>query len=109
MRTAEIIRKTKETDIILKLELDGKGKGSIDSGCGFLDHMLTLFAAHSRCDLSVICDGDTYVDDHSYFSWSVCRCKDDGGARTMAGYADISAYNQCPLLIYVHCFIAKIE
>ncbi len=64
MRTSDIRRKTAETDIILKLELDGTGRGSIDTGCGFLDHMLTLFARHGRFDLSVKCVGDTQVDDH---------------------------------------------
>ncbi len=64
MRTSDIRRKTAETDIILKLKLDGTGCGSIDTGCGFLDHMLTLFARHGRFDLSVKCVGDTQVDDH---------------------------------------------
>lgn len=64
MRVAEIIRKTKETDIKLKIDLDGKGNSNIDSGCGFLDHMLTLFAKHGRFDLDVFCKGDTEVDYH---------------------------------------------
>ena len=64
MRTAEIIRKTGETDIALRLNLDGTGKGNIATGCGFLDHMLTLFARHGRFDLDVSCKGDTWVDDH---------------------------------------------
>lgn len=64
MRTSEISRKTAETDITLKLELDGSGYSSIDTGCGFLDHMLTLFARHGRFDLTVKCVGDTQVDDH---------------------------------------------
>lgn len=64
MRTFEITRKTAETDIFLSLNLDGSGKSSIDSGCGFLDHMLTLFAAHGKFDLTVKCVGDTQVDDH---------------------------------------------
>ena len=64
MRTAEINRKTAETDIALKLNLDGKGESQIDTGVGFLDHMLTLFAKHGRFDLTVKCTGDTYVDDH---------------------------------------------
>ena len=64
MRTAEIIRKTAETDIVLKLKLDGRGESKIQTGCGFLDHMLTLFARHGRFDLEVTCKGDTYVDDH---------------------------------------------
>ncbi len=64
MRTAEIKRKTAETDIALSLSLDGSGKSNIDTGCGFLDHMLTLFARHGRFDLNVICRGDTDVDFH---------------------------------------------
>ena len=64
MRTSEIKRKTAETDIYLCLDLDGTGKSEIDSGCGFLDHMLTLFASHGRFDLTVKCTGDTYVDYH---------------------------------------------
>lgn len=64
MRTAEINRKTNETDIRLTLDLDGTGKSEIHSGVGFLDHMLTLFARHGRFDLTLTCDGDTYVDDH---------------------------------------------
>ena len=64
MRTAEILRKTGETDIALRLNLDGTGKGNIATGCGFLDHMLTLFARHGRFDLEISCKGDTWVDDH---------------------------------------------
>ena len=64
MRNAEIIRKTAETDITLSLELDGTGRSEIDTGCGFLNHMLTLFSAHSRFDLNISCKGDTDVDDH---------------------------------------------
>ena len=64
MRTAEICRTTAETDIRLYLNLDGKGTSDCSTGCGFLDHMLTLFARHGRFDLTVSCKGDTYVDDH---------------------------------------------
>lgn len=64
MRTAEINRKTKETDISLFLDIDGVGESKIDSGCGFLDHMLTLFAKHGRFNLNVTCKGDTEVDFH---------------------------------------------
>lgn len=64
MRIAEINRKTNETDISLKLNLDGKGVSKIDTGCGFLDHMLTLFARHGGFDLAVTCKGDTQVDYH---------------------------------------------
>lgn len=64
MRTSYIERKTKETDIKLSLNLDGKGVSEINSGCGFLDHMLTLFAKHGRFDLNVTCVGDVEVDYH---------------------------------------------
>ena len=64
MRSSEITRNTAETKITLKLNLDGTGKSQIDTGVGFLDHMLTLFAAHGKFDLTVICNGDTGVDDH---------------------------------------------
>ncbi len=64
MRTSEIIRRTAETDIRLTLDLDGTGAGEIDTGCGFLNHMLTLFKKHGRFDLTVKCVGDTDVDDH---------------------------------------------
>ncbi len=64
MRTAEITRKTGETDIALRLTLEGTGKSSISTGVGFLDHMLTLFAKHGRFDLELTCKGDTWVDDH---------------------------------------------
>lgn len=64
MRTASIARKTAETDIRLTLNLDGSGRSEIHSGVGFLDHMLTLFARHGRFDLTVACEGDTWVDDH---------------------------------------------
>ena len=64
MRQAEVSRKTGETDIRILLDLDGTGKSTVDTGVGFLDHMLTLFARHGRFDLEVSCKGDTYVDDH---------------------------------------------
>ena len=64
MRTYEITRKTAETDIQLSLNLDGTGKSTVNTGCGFLNHMLTLFAAHGKFDLTVRCAGDTDVDDH---------------------------------------------
>lgn len=64
MRTAEILRETAETKIKLTLTLDGTGRSRVNSGCGFLDHMLTLFAAHGKFDLDLSCVGDTQVDDH---------------------------------------------
>ena len=64
MRTFEVTRTTAETNIFLSLNLDGTGKQEIDTGVGFLNHMLTLFAAHGKFDLTVKCVGDTNVDDH---------------------------------------------
>ena len=64
MRTSELKRTTAETDIFIRLDLDGRGVSDIATGCGFLDHMLTLFARHGRFDLTVKCKGDTYVDYH---------------------------------------------
>lgn len=64
MRTAIVNRKTAETDISLSLNLDGSGKASVDTGVGFMDHMLTLFAGHSGFDLEIKCNGDIQVDAH---------------------------------------------
>ncbi len=64
MRTSTITRRTAETDIRLTLNLDGTGRADIDTGCGFMNHMLTLLARHGRFDLTVKCVGDTDVDDH---------------------------------------------
>lgn len=64
MRTSTIQRKTAETDIKLKLNIDGDGTSNIDTGCGFLNHMLTLLSAHSCFDLDIVCKGDTFIDDH---------------------------------------------
>ena len=64
MRTAKLRRTTGETDVAVVLDLDGTGKSEISTGCGFLDHMLILFARHGRFDLTVQAKGDTWVDDH---------------------------------------------
>ncbi len=64
MRQAVVERKTAETKIFLKLNLDGGGKYKVASGCGFMDHMLTLFAVHGNFDLELTCEGDTWVDYH---------------------------------------------
>jgi imidazoleglycerol-phosphate dehydratase len=64
MRNCEIERNTNETKIYINLEVDGTGKADINTGVGFLDHMLTLFASHGKFDLTVKCQGDTQVDDH---------------------------------------------
>jgi imidazoleglycerol-phosphate dehydratase len=63
-RSADITRTTRETDITLSLELDGTGESTVDTGIGFFDHMLTLFARHGFFDLSLTCRGDTHVDYH---------------------------------------------
>ena len=64
MRSTTVTRKTAETDITLTLCLDGEGRAEVSTGCGFLDHMLTLLARHASFDLTLTCVGDTYVDDH---------------------------------------------
>lgn len=64
MRSARITRNTNETKIQLSINLDGRGEYANKTGVGFLDHMLDLFARHGRFDLTVKCDGDTWVDDH---------------------------------------------
>lgn len=93
MRKSEIRRKTTETDIVLTLELDGTGKGTIDTGVGFLDHMLTLFARHGRFDLDVKCAGDVYVDfHHTVEDVGICLgrafAEALGDMRGIARYAD---------------------
>ena len=80
-RCFEIKRNTAETKIELSLCIDGKGESKIDTGCGFMDHMLTLFAKHGRFDLNVSCDGDTNVDDHhSVEDIGICLGKAFAGA-----------------------------
>ncbi|MCD7782738.1 MAG: imidazoleglycerol-phosphate dehydratase HisB [Firmicutes bacterium] len=93
MRKSEIKRKTTETDISLTLELDGTGKGTIDTGVGFLDHMLTLFARHGRFDLDVLCRGDVHVDfHHTVEDVGICLgrafAEALGDMRGIARYAD---------------------
>lgn len=64
MRTAEISRKTAETDIVLAINLDGSGKAELDTGIGFFDHMLEQIARHGLIDLRVKCRGDLHIDGH---------------------------------------------
>ena len=64
MREAKLERKTNETDIIIRIDLDGSGLYDIDTGCGFLNHMLELFTRHGNFDIDLRCKGDTEVDDH---------------------------------------------
>ena len=91
MRTAEINRTTAETNVCLRLELDGTGLSQIATGCGFLDHMLTLFARHGRVDLSVQCKGDTYVDDHHTVE-DVGICLGDAFAQALGDKRGVTRY-----------------
>ena len=95
MRNAQINRTTAETDISLRLMLDGTGASECKTGCGFLDHMLTLFARHGRFDLAVTCKGDTYVDyHHSVEDIGICLGKAFaealGDKRGITRYGDIT-------------------
>ena len=91
MRTSEIIRNTNETQITLKLNLDGSGISCIDTGVGFLDHMLTLFARHGGFDLEVTCCGDTEVDDH-HTTEDIGICLGMAFAETLGNMAGITRY-----------------
>ena len=95
MRTSGIIRKTAETDVEMKLDLDGSGVNKIDTGIGFLDHMLELFSRHGRFDLEVKCVGDTRVDSHhSVEDIGICLgaafAEALGDARGITRYSDVT-------------------
>lgn len=102
MRKSEITRKTRETDIRLSLCLDGGDNceggqgGIIDTGCGFLDHMLELFACHSRFALSVVCRGDTNVDFH-HTAEDIGICLGDAFAAAVGEKAGITRYGSVTL------------
>ena len=91
MRIANIERKTGETDITLTLNLDGEGKSTVNSGCGFLDHMLTLFAAHGKFDLTLTCQGDVQVDDHHTVE-DIALCLGDAFSRALGDKKGITRY-----------------
>lgn len=91
MRTATIARKTAETDIRLTLNLDGSGRSEVHSGVGFLDHMLTLFARHGRFDLTVACEGDTWVDDH-HSAEDIGICLGEATAQALGDKRGITRY-----------------
>jgi imidazoleglycerol-phosphate dehydratase len=93
MRVSEIKRKTNETDVALTLALDGKGVSDLKTGCGFLDHMLTLFVKHAHFDLSVKCVGDVDVDyHHTVEDVAICLgkafCEALGDKKGITRYAD---------------------
>lgn len=96
MRTAQINRKTAETDIMLSLNLDGTGKSEINTGCGFLNHMLTLFAKHGRFDLTVKCVGDVDVDDH-HTAEDIGICLGDAFAKALGDMRGIVRYGNMTL------------
>ena len=91
MRKGEIKRKTAETDIVLSLELDGNGRSDINTGCGFLDHMLTLFASHGSFDLAVTCKGDVKVDYH-HSAEDIGICLGDAFAEAIGNCKGIKRY-----------------
>ena len=91
MRSAEVIRKTKETDIALTLTLEGSGKSEVDSGLPFLDHMLTLFARHGRFDLKLRCKGDIEVDGH-HSAEDIGICLGEAFRKALGDKAGITRY-----------------
>lgn len=91
MRSADLTRKTGETDISLAINLDGTGVSSVSTGCGFLDHMLTLFAKHGRFDLTVTCKGDTWVDDHHTVE-DIGICLGDAFAQALGDLRGVTRY-----------------
>jgi imidazoleglycerol-phosphate dehydratase len=95
-RIAEIVRKTRETDIRLRLDLDGSGRSEIASGVGFLDHMLELFARHSLMDLNVDCHGDLQVDAH-HTTEDIGICLGQAIDRALGDRSGISRYGHSVL------------
>lgn len=95
-RTAEIVRKTRETDIRLRLDLDGQGQADVATGIGFLDHMLELFARHALVDLNVACTGDLRVDGH-HTTEDVGICLGQAIDRALADRAGIRRYGHAVL------------
>ncbi len=96
MRYSEVDRATKETQIRLSINLDGTGRSVVDTGCGFLNHMLTLFAAHGRFDLEVKCVGDLEVDDHHTVE-DVGICLGQAFAQALGDKRGILRYGSCIL------------
>lgn len=94
MRTANVSRKTAETDVSVSLTLEGAGRGAIDTGVGFLDHMLTLLCKHGKFDLAVKCVGDTDVDDHHSVE-DIGICMGDALAEALGDCRGITRYADC--------------
>ena len=95
-RIAEIVRTTRETDVRLKLNLDGHGRAEVATGIGFLDHMLELFARHSLVDLTVACTGDLHVDGH-HTTEDVGICLGQAIDRALGDRAGIGRYGHAVL------------
>lgn len=108
MRTAQIKRTTAETDISLSLNLDGNGTSDIATGCGFLDHCLTLFAHHSGFDLSVKCSGDTYVDDH-HTCEDIAICLGDAFSEAIGDMRGITRYGSMLLPMDEALILAAVD
>lgn len=108
MRTADISRTTSETDIRLSLNLDGTGVGKISTGCGFLDHMLTLFARHGRFDLTISCNGDTQVDDH-HTTEDIGICLGDAFSQALGNMRGINRYGNAILPMDEALILAAVD
>lgn len=108
MRNAKISRKTAETDVSLSLVLDGCGNSTIDTGVGFLDHMLTLFASHGRFDLDVKCTGDTQVDDHHSVE-DIAICLGEAFKEALGDKAGITRYGDITLPMDEALILAAVD
>ena len=108
MRCIDIKRKTAETDIELSLNLDGTGKSEINSGCGFLDHCLTLFAKHGSFDLNVKCVGDTFVDDH-HTCEDIAICLGDAFSQALGEMRGIKRYGDIILPMDEALILAAVD
>lgn len=108
MRTSEVKRKTAETDISLTLNLDGTGKSEINSGCGFFDHCLTLFAKHGRFDLNVKCIGDTEVDFH-HSAEDIGICLGKAFAQSLGDMRGITRYGNIILPMDEALILAAVD
>ena len=108
MRSAEIARKTGETDILVKLDLDGSGTYDIQTGVGFFDHMLTAFARHGGFDLTVRCTGDVWVDDHHSVE-DVGICLGDAFARALGEMRGVNRYGHSVLPMDEALILAAVD
>ncbi len=108
MRKAEIKRITAETDIFLSLDLDGSGASQIETGCGFLDHMLTLFARHGRFDLTLECKGDTNVDYH-HTTEDIAICLGKAFSKALGDKKGITRYGDITLPMDESLILAAVD